>query len=48
LIVNAALATAMGASDALRNAPGETYYAQLKCHDPSGVSKPFGLLLLLP
>ena len=33
---NAALATAMGASDALRNAPGETYYAQLKCHDPSG------------
>jgi hypothetical protein len=27
---------------------GETYYAQLKCHDPSGVSKPFGLLLLLP
>nr|WP_303714211.1 hypothetical protein [Methanoculleus marisnigri] len=33
---NAALATAMGASDALRNGPGETYYAQLKCHDPSG------------
>ena len=33
---NAALETAMGASDAVRNAPGETYYAQLKCHDPSG------------
>ncbi|PKL60999.1 MAG: hypothetical protein CVV31_13780 [Methanomicrobiales archaeon HGW-Methanomicrobiales-2] len=33
---NAPLATAMGASDALRNAPGETYYCQLKCHDPSG------------
>ena len=33
---NAALATAMGATDALRNGPGETYYAQLKCHDPSG------------
>ena len=28
-----------------RNFPGETYYAQLKCHDPSDVSKPFGLLL---
>ena len=26
----------MGATDALRDAPGETYYAQLKCHDPSG------------
>jgi hypothetical protein len=33
---NAALATAMGATDALRNGPGETYYAQLKCHDPTG------------
>ncbi|MDD3933090.1 hypothetical protein [Methanoculleus sp. UBA303] len=33
---NAALATAMGATDAVRNGPGETYYAQLKCHDPSG------------
>ena len=33
---NAALATAMGATDALRNGPGETYYAQLKCHDTSG------------
>ena len=33
---NAALATAMGATDALRNGPGETYYVQLKCHDPSG------------
>ncbi|MCT8337806.1 hypothetical protein FKB36_10010 [Methanoculleus sp. Afa-1] len=32
---NAALATAMG-GEAVRNAPGETYYAQLKCHDPSG------------
>jgi hypothetical protein len=36
VLANAALATAMGATDALRNAPGETYYAQLKCHDPSG------------
>ncbi|MCE5338422.1 MAG: hypothetical protein LLF90_07040 [Methanomicrobiaceae archaeon] len=35
-LANAALATAMGATDALRNGPGETYYAQLKCHDPSG------------
>jgi hypothetical protein len=26
--------------EALRNGPGETYYAQLKCHDPSGDSKP--------
>ena len=42
------LRLAMGATDAVRNAPGESYYAQLKCHDPSGVSKPFGLLLLLP
>ena len=33
---NAALKSAMGAADVLRNAPGETYYAQLKCHDPSG------------
>ena len=36
VLANAALATAMGATDAHRNAPGETYYAQLKCHDPSG------------
>ncbi len=36
VLANAALVTAMGASDALRNGPGETYYAQLKCHDPSG------------
>ncbi len=36
VLANAALATAMGATDALRNSPGETYYAQLKCHDPSG------------
>ncbi len=32
---NAALATAMG-GEAERNYAGETYYAQLKCHDPSG------------
>ncbi|MCT8338234.1 hypothetical protein FKB36_12245 [Methanoculleus sp. Afa-1] len=32
---NAALEAAMG-GEAVRNAPGETYYAQLKCHDPSG------------
>ena len=32
---NAALATAMG-GEAERNFAGETYYAQLKCHDPSG------------
>ena len=32
---NAALATAMG-GDAERNFAGETYYCQLKCHDPSG------------
>ena len=32
---NAAIATAMG-GDAVRNGPGETYYAQLKCHDTSG------------
>ena len=32
---NAALAAAMG-GEAVRNGPGETYYAQLKCHDPSG------------
>ena len=36
VLANAALATAMGATDALRNGPGETYYCQLKCHDPSG------------
>jgi len=35
-LANAALATAMGATDAVRNGPGETYYAQPKCHDPSG------------
>jgi len=34
-LANAALETAMG-GEAVRNAPGETYYAQLKCHDPSG------------
>jgi len=32
---NAALATAMG-GEAERNYAGETYYAQLKCHNPSG------------
>ena len=32
---NATLAAAMG-GDAERNFAGETYYAQLKCHDPSG------------
>ena len=32
---NAALAAAMG-GEAVRNGPAETYYAQLKCHDPSG------------
>jgi len=32
---NAALATAMG-GDAERNFAGETYYCQLRCHDPSG------------
>ena len=36
ILDNTAIKAAMGASDALRNAPGETYYAQLKCHDPSG------------
>ena len=32
---NTALATAMG-GEAERNFAGESYYAQLKCHDPSG------------
>ena len=32
---NAALATAMG-GEAVRDEPHETYYAQLKCHDPAG------------
>ena len=36
VLANTALAAAMGATDALRNGPGETYYAQLKCHDPTG------------
>ena len=35
VLANAALATAMG-GEAVRNGPGETYYAQLKCHDNSG------------
>ena len=43
---NAALATAMGGV-AERNFAGETYYAQLKCHNPSGVSHLPVLLLLL-
>ncbi len=34
-LANATLATAMG-GDAERNFAGETYYAQLRCHDPSG------------
>ena len=34
-LANAALAAAMGGV-AERNFAGETYYAQLKCHDPSG------------
>ena len=32
---NAALEAAMG-GEAVRNLPAETYYCQLKCHDPSG------------
>jgi len=43
---NAALAAAIG-GDAERNFVGETYYAQLKCQDPSGVSH-LPVLLLLP
>ncbi len=31
-----ALANAMDATDALRDGSHETYYAQLKCHNPSG------------
>ena len=34
-MANAALATAMGGV-AERNLAGESYYCQLKCHDPSG------------
>ena len=34
-MANAALATAF-AGIAERNFDGESYYAQLKCHDPSG------------
>ena len=34
-LANATLETAMG-GEAVRNGPGETYYCQLKCHDPSG------------
>jgi hypothetical protein len=36
----------MGA-DAERNNARETYYAQLKCHDPAGVSH-LPVLLFLP
>ncbi|WP_333582654.1 hypothetical protein [Methanoculleus bourgensis] len=32
---NATLEAAMG-GEAVRNSPGETYYCQLKCHDPTG------------
>ena len=46
VLANAALATAMGGV-AERNFTGESYYAQLKCHDPSGVSH-LPVLLLLP
>jgi len=35
VLANAALEAAMG-GEAVRNGPGETYYCQLKCHDPSG------------
>ncbi|WP_292490804.1 hypothetical protein [Methanoculleus sp. 10] len=35
VLANTALATAMGGV-AERNFAGETYYAQLRCHDPSG------------
>jgi len=35
IMANAALATAMGGV-AERNFPGDSFYAQLKCHDPSG------------
>ena len=35
ILGNAALATAMG-GDAYRDPAKETYYCQLKCHDPSG------------
>ncbi len=45
-LANAALATAMG-GDAERDFAGETYYCQLKCHDPSGDSH-LPVLLLLP
>ena len=35
VLANTALATAMG-GEAQRNEDGESYYCQLKCHDPSG------------
>ena len=35
VMANAALEAAMG-GEAVRNSPAETYYAQLKCHDPTG------------
>ena len=35
VLANTALATAMG-GDAERNFAGESYYAQLRCHDPTG------------
>jgi len=33
---NAAIKTAMGATDVVRDSSRETYYCQLKCHDPAG------------
>ena len=33
---NAAIKTAMGATDVVRDSSRETYYCQLKCHDPTG------------
>ena len=35
VVDNATLEAAMG-GEAVRNLPSETYYAQLRCHDPSG------------
>ena len=35
VLANTAIAAAMG-GEAVRDPPHETYYAQLRCHDPSG------------
>ena len=35
VLANTAIAAAMG-GEAVRDLPHETYYAQLRCHDPSG------------